>query len=190
MIPFLPTSSRWHDITKSDYQITKYPHQIKAGGWWGPVPNLRGGWWGQVCPEGANPGSKGIFKVPDQESHSGCYQLTLDPLLANVRQASAVQLAVRSPVDPVNCSQPSSQLCSRLAAKLSVYRCRHPMTAVTNYCKQYITSWGIETPPSTSLQAYFEAHGRSTTDRNHCNCTIPYPLDAIQRAVQCGVASS
>ena len=41
---------------------------------------------------------------------------------------------------------------------------------------QYNTSWGTETPPGTSLQAYFVAHGRSNIVRNRCNCTIPYPL--------------
>ena len=41
---------------------------------------------------------------------------------------------------------------------------------------QYNTSWGTETPPGTSLQAYFVAHGRSNIVRNLCNCTIPYPL--------------
>ena len=41
---------------------------------------------------------------------------------------------------------------------------------------QYNTSWGTETPPGTSLQANFVAHGRSNIVRNLCDCTIPYPL--------------
>ena len=31
---------------------------------------------------------------------------------------------------------------------------------------QYNTSWGTETPPGTSLQAYFVAHGRSNKQTN------------------------
>ena len=37
---------------------------------------------------------------------------------------------------------------------------------------QYNTSWGTETPPGTSLQAYFVAHGRSNIVRNNLLGTL------------------
>ena len=46
-------------------------------------------------------------QVPIQNSDYGCHQPTLDPLLANVCQASPFRLAMCQPVDPVN-SKPSS----------------------------------------------------------------------------------
>ena len=40
---------------------------------------------------------------------------------------------------------------------------------------QYNTSWGTETPPGTSLQAYFVAHGRSNIVRNLCDIRASLP---------------
>ena len=61
---------------------------------------------------------------------------------------------------------------------------------------QYNTSWGTETPPSTSQQANFEAHGRLMLTKanifwlqhanQHAEAIVPYPnhLYAIQHAVR------
>ena len=52
--------------------------------------------WGQRHPQGANLGSNGRLKqVPVQAQTIGCHQPTLNPLLANVCQASPFRLAMR-----------------------------------------------------------------------------------------------
>ena len=69
----------WHPDAK--IPITKWPHQSGA-------------------PVGAAPPTRSQLRLqrrtqtPVQNSHNGCHQPTLDPLLANVCQASPFRLAM------------------------------------------------------------------------------------------------
>ena len=47
-------------------------------------------WWGSAAHKEPTLGSNGILKVPVLKSHTDCHQPSLDPLLANVYQASPV----------------------------------------------------------------------------------------------------
>ena len=55
------------------------------------APVKAGRRWGQRHPQGANFGSQRNTQFPVQDSHNGCHQPTLGPLLANVCQASPLQ---------------------------------------------------------------------------------------------------
>ena len=75
---YIPSSP----ISCSVYQSEKGPRSRL----WTILPNRpikAGHGWGQHHTQGANLGSNGILKVPVQESHDGCHQPTLDPLLSN-----------------------------------------------------------------------------------------------------------
>ena len=107
-----------------------------------------------------------------------CVRAELESIMLHCRccltgRNSCVSVATARLWHPV--AETLGRIISR-ALKEPAYQAKSILKTHNSNTIQYNTSWGTETPPGTSLQAYFVAHGRSNIVRNLCNCTIPYPL--------------